>query len=74
MDTTLEIDGDRKCFQITILNDDISEPVETFLVSLDTATPGDNVTITNHSITVFIIDDGECMEETLSDNHRHVSI
>ena len=57
--------GDRKCFQITILNDNISEPVETFLVSLDT-TLGENVTITNHSITVVIVDDGECIEEALS--------
>lgn len=64
---TLEMGSVRECFQIPILNDNISEPVEIFLVSLDTATPG--VDFINRTLTVVIIDDGrpQCSSYLSSD-------
>lgn len=54
---TLRMSGARECFQIPILNDDISEGVETFKVSLDTPSPG--IDFINKTLTVVIIDDGK---------------
>ena len=50
--------GFSKCFQIQLINDEISEHVEAFRLQLDTVLPGDDLTFVNKSLTVVIMDDG----------------
>ena len=49
---------DKKCFRIDIVNDSITEAVETFHLTLEKVFSEDDVTFINQSLTIVIIDDG----------------
>ena len=53
------ITGPKKCFSVTLINDNVGEAVETFQVFLRTNSPPDEVTFINRSLTIVIIDDGK---------------
>ena len=56
VNATLNVD--KKCFRIDIVNDSITEAVETFHLSLEKVFSEDDVTFINQSLTIVIIDDG----------------
>ena len=58
-DNIVWIWSDRQCYHLDILNDNISEPVESFQVSLDAAITGQDVVFINQTLTVYVSDDGE---------------
>ena len=53
--------GPKKCFAVILINDNISEPVETFQVYLEASSPEDEVTLIQQSLTIVIIDDGKLL-------------
>lgn len=65
LDTINWIWSNRQCYQLVILNDNVSEPVESFRVSLGTAWTGQDVTFVNQTLTVSISDDGEMLYCTI---------
>ena len=57
----MTITDPKKCFSVTLINDNIDEAVETFQVFLRANSPADEVTFINRSLTIVIIDDGKFM-------------
>ena len=51
------ISTDCQCYRLTIVNDNVVETNETFLVSLSKDSPSSSVTILTPTLTVVILDD-----------------
>ena len=59
IDAVMDITGDRDCFQVALIDDDIAESVESFDLYLEAGSAEDNVTFIQRTFSIIITDDGE---------------
>ena len=62
----MDITGDRDCFQVALIDDDIAESVESFDLYLEAGSAEDNVTFINRTLSIIITDDGELLSRDIN--------
>ena len=67
------ITGDKDCFQVALINDDIAESVELFDLYLEAGSAEDNVTLIQHTLSIIITDDGELLSSCRPLNYQGFS-
>ena len=66
IDAVMDITGDRDCFQVALIDDDIAESVESFDLYLEACSAEDNVTFINRTLSIIITDDGELLSRDIN--------
>ena len=66
IDAVMDITGDRDCFQVALIDDDIAESVESFDLYLEAGSAEDNVTFINRTLSIIITDDGELLSRDIN--------